>query len=116
MPEDVLTLEFVKCRLLDEETKRKGTEMCTVKSEPAAFSGAKQAPKNRRIKCFRCKQEGHKLAECPAKKKEDAKKKFVNKSKAHVADQSEVCFAGFSRGSAGADESKNVPVNRASIS
>lgn len=114
MPEDVLTLEFVKCRLLDEETKRKGTKLSTVKNEQAAFSGSKQITKRGKMKCFGCKQEGHKLADCPvkknedAKKKEDSKKKDVNKSKAHVAEQSEVCFAGFSRGNARSGASNRV--------
>lgn len=97
MPEENLSLEFVKCRLLDEETKRKGVELCSpAASVEAAFSGSKKPPKTKKMKCFGCKQEGHKLSECPAKKKDGNRS---DKSKAHLAEQGGVCFAGFSRGS-----------------
>lgn len=39
MPEDTLTLEFVKCRLLDEEIKQQGGGVKAT-SEPAAFAGS----------------------------------------------------------------------------
>lgn len=55
MSEDNLTMEFVKCRLLDEETKQQG--MGERESEMAAFYGAKQQKK---LRCFSCKKESHK--------------------------------------------------------
>lgn len=44
MPEDKLSLEFVKCRLLDEEVKRRGigAESLSSQDDGAAFSGSKQ--------------------------------------------------------------------------
>lgn len=109
MPEQNLSLEFVKCRLLDEETKRKGLEWSASGSgdSGAAFSGAKKFTKSKKIKCFGCKQEGHKLSECPSKKKA-ASKSEKPKSKANIAEQSGVCFVGASRGIDPAVESKRL--------
>lgn len=92
MPEQNLKMEFVKCRLLDEEIKQKGidVEPCTSKSDQAAFWGTKQV-KKKSFKCFGCKQEGHKLSDCPTKKKNEKQKPNPN---AHVAEQNGVCFAG----------------------
>ncbi|KXJ62430.1 hypothetical protein RP20_CCG010088 [Aedes albopictus] len=91
MPEENLSLEFVKCRLLDEETKRKGMELSTPSESDAAFYGTKPA---RKLKCFGCKKEGHKLADCPEKKHKQDRKQKQN-SKANVAESGErksVCF------------------------
>lgn len=41
MPEENLSLEFVKCRLLDEETKRKGMELSSPSAGDTAFHEAK---------------------------------------------------------------------------
>lgn len=100
MPEDNLTIEFVKCRLLDEETKRRGigVESFTPKSEQAAFSGSKQSKK--KFKCFGCKKEGHKLSDCPVKKNRNQKSDEKPKSKANVAESSSVCFIGQREGNA----------------
>ena len=98
MPEENLSIEFVKCRLLDEETKRKGAELCIPKSE-AAFSGSKHFAKKKRFKCFGCKQDGHKLADCPLKKSDSEKKSNKNKPKAHVAEPSGVCFVSVNKDS-----------------
>lgn len=59
MAEEQLSLEFVQCRLLDEEIKRggKGVELVTPKREPAAFVGK---PSVKKWKCFTCGQVGHK--------------------------------------------------------
>lgn len=96
MPEENLSMEFVKCRLLDEETKKKGldVESGTVSKDTAAFTGSQQTKKV--FKCFGCKKEGHKLAECPNKKKKNEREKVKSekKSKAHVAEQKGVCFVG----------------------
>lgn len=93
MPENHLSLEFVKCRLLDEETKQKGMELCTSQKDETAFAGSTHHMV-KTFKCFGCKQQGHKLVDCPAKKQS----KKEQKSKAHMVEQSEVCFIGVSRG------------------
>lgn len=104
MPEDKLSLEFCKCRLLDEEIKRSGggsSRSSGSKVEAAAFSGsgissggAKQQQKKKKSvkwKCFGCNREGHKIADCPEEKKK--KKKESTRTSAHLgkADKG-VCF------------------------
>lgn len=89
MPEDKLSLEFVRCRLLDEETKQKGSgaELFT-STDSTAFAGShKKSRKKKKLKCFGCQQEGHKLSECPKKTAE--KGKF---SKANLADRGGISF------------------------
>lgn len=96
MPEDALTLEFVKCRLLDEETKKKSADVESISMKPdaAAFSGSRarkhQQKQQKKVwKCFGCGQEGHRVAECPQKKKKNDGKK----TSAHYgADDKGVCF------------------------
>ena len=75
MPENSLTVDFVKSRLLDEETKhQRGSVVDSSSSEPAAFSSAnswqrKPQQQTRTIKCFVCKKNGHKANQCPEKNK-----------------------------------------------
>lgn len=88
-PEERLTMDFVKSRLLDEEIKRRSTVSVAsgLKNESAAFAGTgkKQVKKKKKIfKCFGCQKEGHKLAECPEKKNKSDVKRFAKPS-AHVA-------------------------------
>lgn len=47
MPEENLSLEFVKCRLLDEETKRKGVEMCSPPRVVKLLSPARRSRRRR---------------------------------------------------------------------
>lgn len=79
-PEEQITMEFVKCRLLDEEIKRKSiaaSDVCVDKSESAAFSGSSNASRNLKLKkkkvwkCFGCQKEGHKIVNCPEKEKRE---------------------------------------------
>lgn len=95
MPEDNLSIEFVKCRLLDEETKRRGIESPPSQGAEAAFSGTKQMKKKKLI-CFHCKKDGHKQVDCPNRKKQ-AKHQRYQKSTANVAEadaEKGVCFIG----------------------
>lgn len=99
MPEENLSIEFVKCRLLDEETKRRGAEMVSVSSVSNGSDAAFFGTKKKQLKCFGCKKEGHRVFECPEKKKRALNKK--NSSKANVAESSDrggVCFVGVSNG------------------
>lgn len=92
-PEDQLTMDFVKCRLLDEEIKRKSTSANhIVKSEAAAFSGGapRKLPKKKTFKCFGCQKEGHKLAECPENKKTE--RKYSGKAQVAERDDDGVMF------------------------
>lgn len=95
MPEDALSLEFVKCRLLDEEIKQKGVSAESVsssRSDGAAFAGQKKkGNKKKPLKCYGCQQEGHKLSECP-KKQQKVNEKEKNRSKANMADGKGVSF------------------------
>lgn len=96
MPEDKLTLDFVRCRLLDEETKRKGsgTELFTSSVDSTAFAGSqKKNKKKKKLRCYGCQEEGHKLSECP-KKKTPERRKF--QPKANVADRGGVSFVALS--------------------
>lgn len=106
MPEENLSLEFVKCRLLDEETKRKGVELGATNNDGTAFAGSKQPQRRTKIKCFGCKKEGHILSECTLKKKK--KSGGDAKSKAHMAGDGGVCFVGVSRGEKVRDESSPI--------
>uniref|UniRef100_A0A182RHG6 CCHC-type domain-containing protein n=1 Tax=Anopheles funestus TaxID=62324 RepID=A0A182RHG6_ANOFN len=72
MAEEMLSLEFAKCRLLDEETKQKGISS-SGKSEQAAFVGTKKI-----IRCYRCKKTCHKVTECP--NRTEQKKTFQHKT------------------------------------
>lgn len=96
-PEEQITMEFVKCRLLDEEIKRKSmaaSDVCGDQNESAAFSSSGKAaarhiskPKQKRVwKCFGCQKEGHKIANCPDKAKSE--KKTVKSSSAFSAEPS----------------------------
>lgn len=82
MPEENLTLEFVKCRLLDEEIKCRGKDIGPSTSrrerKPAAFVGKPTGAK--KWKCYVCQKVGHKAAECPdrEKKRNDKKKTSAN--------------------------------------
>lgn len=71
MPEESLTLEFVKCRLLDEEIKFRAKDISLSvpkrePREPAAFVGK---PTKKKLKCFSCHRLGHKVSECPDREK-----------------------------------------------
>lgn len=100
MPESCLTVDFVKSRLLDEETKQQdGSSMNSANVAPAAFSsldGWQRKPQQQRrtIKCFLCKKDGHKANECPEKNK-STRRKFTKKSSAYLGDGDNshgVCF------------------------
>lgn len=100
MPEQNLTMEFVKCRLLDEETKQKGADIDSYpeKNDTTAFAGAKTRSKLlKKMRCFCCKKEGHKMANCPEKKKKSINQKNQLNSNANVAesdDRNGVSFVG----------------------
>ncbi|KXJ68982.1 hypothetical protein RP20_CCG000687 [Aedes albopictus] len=98
MPEDNLSLEFVKCRLLDEEVKRRGIGVESFSQDDgAAFSGSKQQFK-KKIKCYGCKKEGHKQVDCPEKKKSSRKPQQNSKANFSAASDNSVCFVGVSGG------------------
>lgn len=86
MPEENLSLEFIKCRLLDEEIKQKGIgiESVTTQQDGAAFtSSKKQWSQKKKLKCYGCQEEGHKLIDCPRNKQQ---------SKANLAEENSVSF------------------------
>ena len=74
-----LTMERVKARLLEEETKRKTKLVKTDQSTGAAFNS------NRNTKklpiCYNCKEEGHKRPECPKRNKNKKKGAAQNAEK-----------------------------------
>lgn len=105
MKPENLSLEYAKCRLLDEEVKQKEIGIESVPAgtssnrDVAAFSGSAKTKK--KLQCWACKQEGHKADACPSKKESDRKKKKKsdNKPKAHLAEESGgVCFVGVGSG------------------
>lgn len=70
-----------------------GVESNFPAGKSAAFSGASgRKPVNKqqkkKFKCFGCQKEGHKLSECPAKKKSQESKK----NSSHFGEENGVCF------------------------
>lgn len=110
MPEENLSLDFVRCRLLDEEIKRKsaGIDSAMPRSDDAAFAGASAGKQQKKKwKCFGCHKEGHKISECPEKKN---KKSVTVKNSAHYGKrdgkgEDGVCFV------VGTQESSTQRVN-----
>ena len=58
-----LTLEFVKSKYLDVESKRRGRSSSIQNSEEVSFAGKTRG--KFRLKCFSCGGFGHKRADCP---------------------------------------------------
>ncbi|KXJ83029.1 hypothetical protein RP20_CCG009471 [Aedes albopictus] len=110
MPEESLSLEFVKCRLLDEEIKQRGAgvELAASKVDGAAFTGSKKQRKKKKWRCFGCQEEGHKLSECPRNQQRDRGFKHgKQRPNANLANDKAVSFVTLANGS-GISEKRRV--------
>lgn len=78
MNQDELKLEFVKTRLIDEHSKRKG--MTSSQSHQSNEAGAMNATGHRKLKCFGCGKIGHIKSKCRALKNSNNENKNSNES------------------------------------